>query len=225
MITNAWDRFKTLNAEREAKALAPRLRVLVGCEESGKVREAFRKRGHDAWSNDIIDARDNSPFHLKMCVKVAIAEHGPWDIIILHPPCTALAVSGNSTYGNGMKKNDERHKALKWTKEVWDLACGVARKGVCLENPVGVLWAYIGVIAQYVHPYWFGHPEQKITGLALHGLPKLKETNNVYAEMMKLPKNKRQRLHYLPPSADRAKIRSETFAGIAEAFADQWGAL
>lgn len=102
------------------------MRILVGCEESGKVRDAFNRiHGLMAWSCDIIPARNGGP-HLQKCVFEAIKNDGPWDIIILHPPCTALAVSGNSTYGNGMKKNGERHKAKIWTKELWDLACAKA---------------------------------------------------------------------------------------------------
>lgn len=95
-----------------------------------------------------------------------------------------------------------------------------------MENPVGVL-PRLGMIkpAQYVQPYQFGHMEQKKTGLWLHNLPELRPTNDVYEEMMKLPKNERERLHYLPPSPDRWKIRSTTFQGIADAMAAQWGWL
>lgn len=198
------------------------MRVLIGCEESGVVRRAFRAKGHDAWSCDLIDSRDNSPYHLKMDIFKAITDYGPWDIIILHPPCTALAVSGNSTYGFGMAKYKEREEALAWTSSLWVVATREARIGVCLENPVGVLLKHLTRRIQYIQPYMFGHLEQKKTGLALYRLPKLVETNNVHQEMMKLPKNKRQRLHYLPPSPDRAKIRSETFQGIADAMASQW---
>ena len=90
-----------------------------------------------------------------------------------------------------------------------------------MENPVGVLPIKA---TQYVQPWQFGHPESKKTGLWLHNLPKLKESNNVYSDFEKLPNNKQQRLHYLPPSADRWKIRSKTFQGIADAMAQQWGA-
>jgi len=95
---------------------------------------------------------------------------------------------------------------------------------VCFENPVGVLRRLGGMIKpQFVQPYMFGHLEQKKTGLFLHGLPELKETKNVFGEMMQLPKNVRERLHYLPPSPDRWKIRSTTYQGIADAMATQWG--
>lgn len=198
-------------------------RILVGCEESGVVRRAFCALGHDAYSNDLISPRDNSPKHLLMDVKKAILEYGPWDIIILHPECTALAVSGNSTYGVGMPKHQERINAKIWTSHLWELSCKEAKIGVCLENPVGVLWAHLGIKPQYIQPYQFGHLEQKKTGLALYNLPKLKETNNVYEEMIKLPRNKRERLHFLGPSPTRKRDRSETYSGIAFAMAEQWG--
>jgi hypothetical protein len=120
-----------------------------------------------------------------------------------------------------MPKNNERLKAVKWTKELWETAKANARF-VCMENPVGVLPFKP---TQYVQPWMFGHPESKKTGLWLHNLPLLTETDNVKEVMDKLPKKQQQRLHYLPPSADRWKIRSTTFEGIAEAMANQWGNL
>jgi len=198
------------------------MRVLVGCEESGVVRDAFAARGHDAWSNDLIPAR-NGGKHLQKDVMMAIVEDGPWDIIILHPECTKIAVSGNSTYGRGMPKHAERQIAIDWTIALFDLACSNASIGVCLENPVGVLPKGIMPGPLYIHPWQFGHLEQKKTGLWLYSLPPLKPTNNVYESMMKLPKNKRERLHYMPPGPNRKRDRSETFKGIAEAMAAQWG--
>lgn len=186
------------------------------------MRDAFAALGHDAWSNDLIPAR-NGGQHLQMCVKEAIRQ-GEWDIIILHPPCTALAVSGNSTYGTGMKKNHERKKALEWTADLWRLAFMYCPR-IALENPVGVLHEVLGKPTQYIQPYQFGHLEQKKTGLWLYGLSALTPTNNVYEEMMKLPKNQRERMHYLPPSPDRAKIRSETYSGVAKAMAEQWSKI
>ncbi len=100
-----------------------------------------------------------------------------------------------------------------------------ANIGCALENPVGVLFAQLDGSLQYIQPYMFGHMEQKKTGIMRYNLPPLLETNNVYEEMMKLPKNVRERLHYLPPSPDRAKIRSETYQGIADAMALQWSVL
>jgi hypothetical protein len=146
-----------------------------------------------------------------------------WDLIIAHPPCTALAVSGNAWYGEGQSKYQERLDAVLWTRKLWDKCLSVCDK-VCFENPVGVL-PRLGEFPKpmYIQPYKFGHLEQKKTGLFLHGLTPLVNTNNVYDEMMKLPKNERERLHYLPPSKDRWKIRSKTYQGIANAMVNQWG--
>lgn len=196
------------------------MRVLVACEYSGTVRDAFRRRGHDAISCDLLPTDVDGP-HYQGDVFDMLGEQ--WGLIIAHPPCTALTVAGNSTYGEGQPKYHERLESCKWTRALWD-ACISASPKVCFENPVGVLPRLAGFPKpHYVQPYQFGHMEQKKTGLFLHGLPPLRETNNVYDEMMKLPKRERERLHYLPPSADRWKIRSTTFQGIAEAMAAQWG--
>lgn len=197
-------------------------RILIACELSGVVRSAFRKRGHDAWSNDLEPCDDGSPFHIQGDCITAITSG--WDMIIMHPMCTALAVSGNSTYGRGMPKHHVRLRAGRWTLDLWNHATKHA-KFVAMENPVGVLSGIIGRPAQIIHPWQFGHMEQKKTCLWLRGLPELLETNNVYEEMMKLPKNQRERLHYLPPSLQRSKVRSKTFQGLADAMADQWGAV
>lgn len=198
------------------------MRVLVACEYSGVVRDAFLKRGHDAISCDLLPS-DRGPFqHIQGdCIPVIQSRH--WDLIIMHPPCTALTVAGNSTYGEGKPRYSERLDSVEWTKSLWELAKHHSHS-VAMENPVGVLPRLAGLKpSQYVQPWMFGHTEQKKTGLWLHNLPLLTETNNVYQEMMILPKNQRERLHYLPPSADRWKIRSTTFQGIADAMAEQWG--
>ena len=194
------------------------MKILIACESSGTVREAFRKLGHEAWSNDLLPADDDSAYHLQMDCEKAITWDN-WDLIIMHPPCTALAVSGNSTYAKGMPKHDERLRAIEWTTKLYQLAKNSCGK-VCMENPVGVLPFKP---TQYVQPWMFGHPESKKTGLWLHGLPKLGETDNVKEKFDRLPKREQQRLHYLPPSADRWKIRSKTFQGLADAMSAQWG--
>lgn len=188
------------------------MRVLVACECSGKVRQAFRARGADAWSNDILPADDGSAHHIVGDCLEAINRKGPWDIIIVHPPCTALAVSGNRWYGSGAQRHHERIAAVKWTTHLWAACKDKTRIGACLENPVGVLPFKP---AQYIQPWEFGHGETKKTGLWLYNLPKLQPTNSVAG--------REQRIWRLPPSADRAKIRSETYQGIADAMADQWG--
>ena len=194
------------------------MRVLILCESSGTVREAFRSLGHDAWSSDILPADDGSPKHIQGdCVDVLEANE-LWNLIIMHPPCTALAVSGNATYAKGMPKHHKRLESIEWTTKLWKLATNICNH-VCMENPVGVLPFKP---TQYVQPWMFGHPESKKTGLWLHGLPKLEDTDNVKEVYDSLPRREQMRLHYLPPSADRWKIRSKTFQGLANAMAVQY---
>ena len=198
------------------------MKVLIGCEYSGIARDAFTEKGHYAISCDLLPT-DSPGLHHQGDIFDMLEDE--WDLIIMHPPCTALTVAGNSTYGEGQAKYQERLDSVEWTKKLWNKCIEQSPK-VCFENPVGVLQRLGGFHKpQYIQPYQFGHLEQKKTGLFLHGLPELKETNNVYSEMMKLPKRERERLHYLPPSKDRWKIRSTTFQGIADAFVYQWSDL
>lgn len=187
------------------------MRVLIACERSGIVRRAFRIAGHDAYSNDLVAADDGDTHHFTGdCIKVI--EMG-WDLIIAHPPCTALAVSGNGTYGAGKPKHGERLEAIKWTLSLWDLIKKNSDMAA-LENPVGVLPMKP---AQYIQPWQFGHGEQKKTGLWLHNLPPLTPTNIV--------EGREQRVWKMPPGPERQRLRSETYKGVAEAMAKQWGNL
>jgi hypothetical protein len=196
------------------------MNVLVLCEFSGTVRDAFIKKGYDAISCDLLPTEVDGPHHQGDVFDMLSDQ---WDLIIAHPPCTALTVAGNKHYGVGMPKFDVRVSSAAWTQRLWD-ACLLVSDKVCFENPVGVLGRFTSLPkATYIQPYQFGHLEQKKTGLFLHNLPPLVETDNVYERMMELPKNVRERLLYLPPSADRWKIRSKTFQGIADAMAEQWG--
>lgn len=181
------------------------MRVLVSHEYSGTVRDAFIRAGHDAMSLDLLPTDVPGPHHQgDGLVFLESQEDGHFDIIIAHPECTKLCVSGNSTYGRGMPKHHERLKSAEWTYKYWEL-CKRKGKRVCFENPVGVLKKLTNMPKpQYIQPWQFGHMEQKKTGLFLHNLPLLVETNNVY---------------------DGWKIRSTTFKGIAEAMAQQWGIL
>ena len=201
-----------------------RMNILVACEFSGVVRDAFIAKGHNAISCDLLPTESPGPH-----IQGDVVEHlesvpdGYYDLIIAHPECTKVCVSGNRHYGEGQPRHHERLEAVQWIKMFWDL-CKRKAKRVCFENPVSVLHR-LGKLpkAQYVQPYWFGDKAQKKTGLHLYNLPPLAPTNNVYDEMMKLPKNEREWIFYLPPSDDRWKIRSTTFPGIANAMADGWG--
>jgi len=202
------------------------VRVLVACEYSGTVRDAFIKLGHDAISCDLLPTDKDGPHHQGDVIEYLNGvESDFFDLIIAHPECTKLCVSGNAWYGEGKDKYHMRLDSVNWTMMFWDL-CKTKAARVCFENPVGVLSRLGGMVKpSYVHPYQFGHTEQKKTGLHLHNLEPLKDANNVYAEMMLLPKRERERMHYLPPSPDRWKIRSTTYKGIAGAMATQWGCL
>ena len=193
------------------------MKVLVACEYSGTVREAFAKKGHDAWSCDLLPTDIPSDKHIQDdCLKVIASQK--WDLIIGHPPCTYLTVSNSKNWAK-LQANGKQQAAIDFVLAIWDAEC----PRICIENPVGALStrSRMGKPTQYVQHYEFGHAEQKKTGFWLKGLPKLKGTK--YIDVSGLPDKERQRLHWLPPSKDRWKIRSTTFKGIAEAMADQWG--
>jgi len=194
------------------------MKVLVACEYSGIVREAFASKGHDAWSCDLLPTDQPSAKHIQGDVLEII--NNDWNLIIAHPPCTHLSVSGAARWAE--KVADGRQQAaIKFVEDIWNADCPF----IAVENPVGALStrSKLGKASQYIQPYEFGHAEQKKTGLWLKGLPKLIPTDVI--DVSNLPDNQRQRLHYLPPSKDRWKIRSTTFQGIANAMADQWGNL
>ena len=195
------------------------MKVLVACEYSGVVREAFAKRGHDAWSCDLLPTDQPSDKHIQGDV-LEVINRG-WDLIIAHPPCTHLSLSG-AKYWAEKRADGRQQKAIKFVEDIWD-AENCPR--ICIENPVGALTKHskLGKASVYIQPYEFGHAEQKRTGLWLKGLPKLKGTK--FIDVKGLPNKERHRLHWLPPSKDRWKIRSTTFQGIADAMADQWGGL
>ena len=194
------------------------MKVLVACEYSGIVREAFALKGHDAWSCDLLPTDQPSDKHIQGDVLEII--NNDWNLIIAHPPCTHLSVSGAARWAE--KVADGRQQAaIKFVEDIWNANCPF----IAIENPVGALSSRskLGKATQYIQPYEFGHAEQKKTGLWLKGLPKLIPTDVI--DVSNLPDNQRQRLHYLPPSKDRWRIRSTTFQGVADAFADQFGGL
>jgi hypothetical protein len=193
--------------------------VLLGCEYSAEEREQFAKLGHNAWSCDILES-EKAGQHYQEDIFDAVSRR--WDLIILHPPCTAMALCGNRTYAKGKPRFQERALAWAWTKKLYHHAVNNAAF-VCLEQPKTTLGSVIGKMSQAIHPWQFGHPEQKETWLWLHNLPKLKETKNVYNEMMLLPRAKRERIFFMSPGQDRGKERARAFPGIAAAMAEQWG--
>jgi len=190
------------------------MKVLIGCEESQAVCIAFRKLGHEAYSCDLIECSGEHPeWHLQIDIFDAI-DSRIWDIIILHPPCTAVAVSGNATYAQGKLKSKERFAAVNFTQNVWDYAKRYCHY-VAMENPVGCLNT-LGIFPkpQYIQPWQFGHGETKKTGLWLHNLPPLKPTNIV--------EGREHKIWEMAPSKDRQKLRSKTYPGIANAIAYQY---
>jgi site-specific DNA-cytosine methylase len=183
-------------------------RILVACEFSGVVRRAFRALGHDAWSCDLLPSEDNSPHHIEGNVFTVIFDG--WDMMIAHPPCTHLAVSGARWFKD---KRAEQEDALGFVRAL--MAAPIAR--IAIENPVSVISSKIRKPDQIIQPWQFGHGETKATCLWLTNLPKLEPTNIV--------EGREARVHKMPPGPDRWKERSRTFEGIAAAMADQWGRL
>lgn len=201
------------------------LSALVGCEYSATVRDALRARGIDAVSCDLRPTEGDARWHIQGDVREAIKSRF-WDLIILHIDCTAMAVCGNRHYGTGKPKHDERLAAIYWSVETARLAL-TQSIAVAIENPASVIFPVLrdqlNADVQYIHPWQHGHPEMKKTGLALWGLPRIAETNNVHAEMMALPRNERERVHFMAPGPDRGKERARFYQGFAIAMATQWG--
>lgn len=207
------------------------LRILVGCEFSGIVRDAFIDRGHDAISCDFRPSESDKGPHYQGNVLDLL--NCKWDLIIMHPDCTCVCNAGNKTYAAGFLGwgTDnlgyiDRLTSAMYVQMLW-LKARIASKNVCFENPSGVLRSLTGLPkAQWIQPYEYGHMEQKRTGLyKTDNLPNLESTNNVYHEMMKLPAKGRQRVFYMSPHPDRPKDRSRFYPGIAAAMAEQWGSL
>lgn len=199
-----------------------KMRVLVACEYSGRIRDAFLKKGHYAMSCDLLPSDSkNSGDHYQGDV-TKILDHD-WDLMIAHPPCTYLTNAGVCH----LHKDPDRWALLDEGAAFFKLLLEAPISKKCIENPIMHKYAKerIGGVkqSQVVQPWMFGHMEQKATCLWLTNLPLLQPTNIVKEEMMKLPKNQRERLHYLPPSPDRWKLRSTTYQGIADAMASQWG--
>jgi site-specific DNA-cytosine methylase len=183
------------------------MRVLVACEYSGAVRDAFRARGHDAMSCDLLPTDVPGP-HYQGDVRDVLDDG--WDLMVAHPPCTHLAVSGARWFKD---KQAEQAEALAFVRLL--LAAPVAR--IALENPVSIISSRVRKPDQVIQPWQFGHGETKATCLWLKNLPPLTPTDIV--------DGREARVHRMAPSPTRWKERSKTYAGIAAAMADQWGAL
>jgi site-specific DNA-cytosine methylase len=184
------------------------LKVLVACEYSATVRDAFRALGHDAWSCDLLPTDGNPEWHLIGDV-LEVIEDG-WDLMIAHPPCTDLSVSGARHFAAKIA-DGRQQRALDFVQLLMDAPI----ERIAIENPISVISSKIRKPDQIIQPWQFGHGETKATCLWLKNLPKLEATDIV--------DGREQRMHRLPPSPDRWKIRSTTYKGIAKAMADQWG--
>jgi site-specific DNA-cytosine methylase len=195
------------------------VRVLVACEESGIVTAAFRGLGHEAYSCDILPTSGNHPeWHLQQDVTKLLQDN--WDMIVAFPPCTDLAVSGARWFPE--KRNDGRQQAsIEFFMQFANSQCDK----VCIENPIGIMSSQYRKPDQIIQPWQFGHKENKATCLWLKGLPLLRETSNVYSETQALPRGQRDKVHFASPGPDRARMRSRTYTGVAEAMASQWGSF
>ena len=181
------------------------MKVLVACEYSGRVRDAFLSLGHDALSCDLLPTDVVGP-HYQGDIRDVL--NNGWDLMIAHPPCTHLAVSGARWFKD---KQVEQAEALDFVHLLLDAPI----PKIALENPVSIISSRIRKPDQIIQPWWFGHGETKATCLWLKGLPKLVATNVV--------EGREARIHKMPPSEDRWKERSRTYEGVAQAMAQQWG--
>lgn len=183
-------------------------RVLVACEFSGIVRDAFRACGFDAWSCDLLPSERSSPYHLQgnVCNFLSLE----WDLMIAHPPCTHLASSGARWFRD---KAVEQAEAIEFVRLLW--AAPIHR--IAIENPIGILSTHLRKPDQIIQPWQFGHGETKATCLWLKNLPLLTPTNIV--------SGRTPRIHHMPPGPNRWRERSRTYQGIADAMANQWGPL
>lgn len=201
------------------------MKILVACEFSGVVREAFRRRGHDAWSCDLLDTEIPGQ-HIKADVRSVIGER--WDLMVAHPPCTYLTVAGNKYFkpeyaSRFPTRQQDRERAI----EFFMLLVNSGIERVAIENPIGVISTRYRKPDQIIQPYQFGHQDRKPTCLWLKGLNPLLPTRIVSQVIVRNRNGKTASAHHdaalrLPP-AERWKVRSRTYDGIAEAMAEQWG--
>ncbi len=193
-------------------------RVLVACEYSGRVRQAFRDRGFDAWSCDLLPSEDESPYHIVGDCLVLLDQW--WDLMIAHPPCTYLAVSGLHWNKRDPSRAEKTEEALRFVQAL--MSAPISK--IAVENPVSCISSRIRKPDQIIQPWWFGEDASKKTCLWLKGLPLLQATDRLPGD------DKTRRANQTPsgqnklgPSPDRWKERSRTYLGIAKAMASQWG--
>jgi hypothetical protein len=199
------------------------MRVLIACEFSGVVREAFRKRGHEAVSCDLLPAEDNSPHHIQGDVLPVLLEG--WDLMIAHPPCTYLCSSGLHWNKRRPGRAAKTEEALQFVREL--LNAPIDR--IAIENPIGCISSRIRKPDQTIQPHQYGHDASKSTCLWLKQLPPLQPTKYIQPRIVKGKKRWANQTdsgqNKLGPSDDRWAERSRTYEGIAEAMAEQWGSL
>ena len=183
------------------------MKVLVACEFSGVVRDAFTKCGHEAYSCDLIPSESPGRHIVGDCLELLDSS---WDLLVAHPPCTHLAVSGARWF---KEKQKEQAEALTFVQQLMDAP--IPR--ICIENPVSIISTKIRKPDQIIQPWQYGHGETKATCLWLKGLPLLRPTKVVEGRV--------SRVHFASPGPNRWKERSRTLVGIASAMAEQWGAL
>lgn len=197
------------------------MKVLIACEYSGTVRDAFIARGHDAMSCDLLPTDKKGPHHQGSVFD--IIDQG-WDLMVAHPPCTYLCNSGVCWLDKKEGRRDQMKAGAEFFKQLLEADIPY----IAVENPI--MHKYAKAIIgrgpdQIIQPWMFGHKEKKGTGLWLKGLPKLVPTTDLKDETDILPKRLQQRIHWQSPGKDRWKVRSTTFKGIAKAMAKQWGDL
>lgn len=199
------------------------MRILVACEYSGAVRDAFIAQGHDAMSCDLLPTDAPGP-HYQGDVRDVLGDS--WDLLVAHPPCQYLTLAGARWLYDDRPEHRNRWQHMIDGATFFRMFLEARIPRIAVENPIMHGWASKIVgrkQAQVVQPWMFGHPERKATALWLKGLSPLVPTDDVEAEMLALPRAEQHRLHYLPPTADRWKLRSATFPGLAKAMAEQWG--
>lgn len=192
------------------------MKILIACEYSGIVRDAFLKKGHVAISCDILPTEKPGQHYQGNVLDIL---HYKWDMMIAHPPCTYLTVTANRSFINNPDRWRKRLEAMLF---IYKLMNANIEK-ICIENPKGVITSYIRKAEQYVQPYWFGHKDSKMTGLWLKNLPLLEPTNIVEPEYVFCSKRKRRYSKAHWSSSGNSKLRSLTYQGIADAMAEQWG--